>query len=609
MPAALTPVRSPSMQVPRPGEGRIGQILADQGAIGRASADRAARQARRFGMRLGDYLVRSGAVTDDDLLLALSTQSGLAVIDLEDTPPEPGLFDPADAPTLLREGRLPWRRTPVGVIEAVSDPYQVAPTARRVLASPHQIRAHLGRMCGSAIASWSEHSRQGDVSCRSWRPASIRRRVFVAMSAFVLALVAAPAIAGLVLVVAALMATCLNLGLRVAAAHAFFRHRRHLVRRSEPNVTPMHALPAFTLLVPLHREAAVVPRLAVSLAALDYPEALVDVVFLTEHDDADTRRALAPFLGRNGWASIIVPPGGVRTKPRAMNYALPFCRGAIVGVYDAEDRPDPGQLGAVAARFAAGGVALSCVQCALGFFNEDRNWIARAFSIEYTTWFRLMLPGIAAMGLPVPLGGTSVFLRRHVLEDLDGWDAWNVTEDAELGILLARRGHRTAVLPNTTLEEVNFRPLAWIRQRSRWLKGFAITWIVHNRSPRALWRDLGPAGFLAFQTMTGSTVLSFLLAPVMWSLWPVMLGWQHPFLAALPPWGGIALASLFLLLGATQIAMQAIALATTGKARLIRWLPVMPAYWPLATVAAWRAATEVLFRPFYWSKTEHGIDG
>ena len=141
------------------------------------------------------------------------------------------------------------------------------------------------------------------------------------------------------------------------------------------------------------------------------------------------------------------------------------------------------------------------------------NWLSRCFTIEYATWFRVILPGLARMGLPIPLGGTTLFFRRTILDRLGGWDAHNVTEDADLGIRLARHGYRTELIPTTTYEEANCRPWPWVRQRSRWLKGYAVTWAVHMRNPARLWRDLGPWRFFGVQVLFVGTLSQFITAP------------------------------------------------------------------------------------------------
>jgi glycosyltransferase XagB len=291
-----------------------------------------------------------------------------------------------------------------------------------------------------------------------------------------------------------------------------------------------------------------------------------------------------------------------------MNYALDFARGEIVGIYDAEDQPDPGQIAAVVETFAEAPAHVACVQARLGYYNAGQNWLSRCFAIEYATWFEVVLPGVQRLGMPVPLGGTSVFFRRAALEESGAWDAHNVTEDADLGMRLARYGYRTEVIRSTTLEEANCRPGAWIRQRSRWLKGYVATWITHMRRPAALWRDLGTAGFLGFQIILLGGITSYLALPFLWAswLWSAVMG-VPGWMAALPaPLLWTFWVSMFL--GqAVMLGTGLRALALTGQLRLAPWLLILPLYWPLGALAAWRAVTELCVAPFKWHKTEHGL--
>ncbi|MEL7174476.1 MAG: glycosyltransferase family 2 protein, partial [Pseudomonadota bacterium] len=280
--------------------------------------------------------------------------------------------------------------------------------------------------------------------------------------------------------------------------------------------------PVISILVPLYREAEMVPRLLASLERLDYPRHCLEVCLIVEERDFPTQEAIdAMRLPR--WARmIVVPDGAPRTKPRALNYALGFCRGRIVGILDAEDRPEPGQLKAVASALRTLPRRVACVQCQLSYFNARENWITRCFQLEYSIWFDVLLRGFERLGLPVPLGGTSVYFRRGALEAVGGWDAHNVTEDADLGMRLFRRGWRVRVLSVRTEEEANCRPLPWIRQRSRWLKGYLLTWLSHIRRPVALWREMGPRGFLGFNVLFLGAACSYLAMPLFWIS---VIGW------------------------------------------------------------------------------------
>ncbi len=230
---------------------------------------------------------------------------------------------------------------------------------------------------------------------------------------------------------------------------------------------------------------------------------------LEERDDV-TRNTLAQ-TDLPPWMKVIEVPytSGLTTKPRALNYALDFCRGRIIGVWDAEDAPDPDQLETVARCFHAAPPEVACLQGILDYYNPRANWLSRCFTVEYATWWRIIMPGIARLGFVIPLGGTTLFFRREALEKVQGWDAHNVTEDADLGFRLARFGYRTELIPTVTYEEATCRPWAWIRQRSRWLKGFMVTYFVHMRRPHQLMADLGPRKFWGFQIFFLTAISQF----------------------------------------------------------------------------------------------------
>jgi cellulose synthase/poly-beta-1,6-N-acetylglucosamine synthase-like glycosyltransferase len=243
----------------------------------------------------------------------------------------------------------------------------------------------------------------------------------------------------------------------------------------------------------------------------------------------------------------------------------------------------------------------------LDYYNPRTNWLSRCFTIEYAGWFRLILPGIARLGLVVPLGGTTLFLRRPVLEALGGWDAHNVTEDADLGVRLARHGYRTELVETVTGEEANCRAIPWVKQRSRWIKGYLMTWAVHMRDPGLLYRQVGLRAFLGFQVMFLGTILQFLLAPLMWTLLLVPLGFDHPLLSVLPPAAYWAMMAAFLLSEAASLAVGIVGIRRTDHRLSFWWVLTMKLYFPLATLAAYKAVAELVTRPFYWDKTTHGL--
>jgi len=259
------------------------------------------------------------------------------------------------------------------------------------------------------------------------------------------------------------------------------------------------SLPVYTILVPLYKETAVLPRLVEAIDQLDYPKAKLDVKLLLEEDDAETI-AFARAAGLpSHFRLVIVPQGMPKGKPKACNYGLIQAQGEYVVIYDAEDLPERDQLKKALVAFSKGDDRLACVQAKLNYFNRDQNLLTCWFTTEYSMWFDLFLPGLDASGAPIPLGGTSNHFRTDMLRGIGAWDPYNVTEDADLGVRLFKRGWTTAVIDSTTYEEANSEVYNWIRQRSRWVKGYIQTYLVHMRHPLDLLRQLGPKGFFSFQ--------------------------------------------------------------------------------------------------------------
>jgi len=535
-------------------------------------------------------------------------------VDPDQFAPDPRLIDRFGQALCLRHRILPLRQIPGATLILAEDRAgflrlhdalsALFGPVRLVLTDPDRMDAALARACPDALHRLSENRTPLAESCRGWNGARTRNLGLAAL-ALVLAVGLLWPVATFTLLCGwAVLAMVLSLALKVMAARLALR---------APDAPPSHArsdpgaLPVVTLLVPLFRERDIARDLIRRLERLDYPRDRLDFCLVVEDGDMTTRAALAQATLPPTMRAIAVPPGNLQTKPRAMNYALAFARGQIIGVYDAEDAPAPDQLRKVAAQFASAGPDVACLQGRLDFYNAQTNWLSRCFAIEYAVWFRLVLPGMERLGLPLPLGGTTLFLRRDVLEDLGGWDAHNVTEDADLGIRLARHGYRTEILDSVTEEEANARVWPWVRQRSRWLKGYAVTYAVHMRRPAQLWRDLGPAGFFGVQVLFLGTLSQFVLAPVLWSLWLVALGLPHPLSGALGTGGALALALLFLGAEIVGIALACLAVRLVDKRALMIWTPTLHLYFPLAALAAYRGLIELASRPFYWDKTAHGI--
>ncbi len=396
-----------------------------------------------------------------------------------------------------------------------------------------------------------------------------------------------------------------NALMRFSAALAVNRHPRSSQATAEDS-----ALPAYSVLVPLYREAESVPDLIRALLKLDYPVDRLDIKLIVEAEDAPTRRAVADVADRPPFDIVVVPPGEPRTKPKALNYALPFATGALVTVFDAEDRPDPMQLRHAVAAFDAGDRRLACVQARLAIDNGCETWFSRQFAFEYAALFGGLLPWLASHGSWFPLGGTSNHFRKDVLEAVGGWDAHNVTEDADLGVRLRRFGWRLGMIDSVTYEEAPIHWRGWLGQRSRWYKGWLQTWLVHMRRPVRLWREMGRSDFLAFQLVIGGSLVA-LLAHVLFIAYLVTIAAG----LATPPTARSffedLVLSTFLITGVGGYAAAALLTARTirrhNKTVSLKHLFWLPIYWLMMSAALIGAIVDLVRFPYRWNKTEHGI--
>lgn len=363
-------------------------------------------------------------------------------------------------------------------------------------------------------------------------------------------------------------------------------------------------LPVYSVLIPLRDEAHMVPLLRRAMRALDYPPEKLDVKFVVEARSEATITAVREGLNEQGFELVIVPDAPPRTKPKALNYALPMVRGEYVVVYDAEDVPAPDQLRRAASEMAAD-PGLDCLQAELAVDNAPENWLTALFAGEYAGQFGLMLPFLARLRLPMPLGGTSNHFRTRSLREMGGWDAFNVTEDADLGVRLSRLRYRTGTIASRTYEEAPISLLSWMAQRTRWMKGWMQTFIVHNRSPRRFLDDTGWRGFLAFEIYIGSMIISALLHSVFLASFAAALVFGFRTGLVFDVWDLISI--LILLVGYGGAGALIVAgLIRLGQPHLLVHQLGLPFYWVLHSVATVRALHELLFRPYFWAKTEHG---
>lgn len=380
-------------------------------------------------------------------------------------------------------------------------------------------------------------------------------------------------------------------------------------RVTPPPTLAENVLPRYSVLVPLYRETEVMDVLIARLDALDYPRDKLDILLLLEEDDAATIAALAALSLPPCFLRLIVPAGEPRTKPRALNAGLDFASGDLLVVYDAEDAPESTQLKRAAALFAHHDARIACLQGRLVISNAGDGFLTRRFAIEYAALFDCVKSGAARLGWPVLLGGSSNHFRLPILRRIGGWDAWNVTEDADLGLRLARFGYQVGDLPSSTFEEAPNTLSSWLNQRTRWLKGWMQTLSVHARAPRLLLQQLG-----GFHTLvTASTGIAVLLGALLYPLFFGALIWR---LASDLPFGagaflnGLADSMILLLLAftlAVEIAPAVLALKRRRALRLVPLILFAPISYLLVSIAAWRGLSEWVRAPYYWHKTTHGL--
>jgi len=365
-------------------------------------------------------------------------------------------------------------------------------------------------------------------------------------------------------------------------------------------------LPTYTIVAPVYREENVVRQLVDAFDALDYPKGKLDIKLIVERRDRETLARLLSLDLPARYEVIVAPPGEPCTKPRALNLALAEARGELLVVFDAEDIPAPGQLRLAASRFAAE-PDVDCLQARLTVRNSDDSWLARLFSLEYATLFDLINPGLCALGLPIALGGTSNHFRASSLVDVGGWDEWNVTEDADLGIRLARYGYKIGTLDSDTSEEAPHEFGNWIRQRVRWQKGWMQTCIVHSRRPVRFIRDLGAVRALAATTLIFGAVASALL----WPAFTLSTLWRAfgPGAAELPRWreGVDVFVYILACAGMWSIVVPAIVAARQRRLNVgAGTFALLPVYYALISFAAWTAIADFIVRRHFWAKTARG---
>ncbi|WP_200944314.1 glycosyltransferase [Geodermatophilus sp. Leaf369] len=622
-----TLVRGPLPATPVGRERRLGDVLVDTHVVTAEQLAEGLRQAARVGEPLGSVLLAKQWITRRQLYVALAEVWGAEMAFVDPVEVDPDLAQLFPYPMLARETWVPLRteRDEDGELQVV-----VATAGRPSAHIAQEVveRTGIDRVHQVVTTDWDvqralrtvwreEVVHEAVSSLAERRPDESASTVFTWQQVAAAGVALLAVVVGLLLdapttIVVLLAVVNVTIGLSVGAKALISTvgtasETVEQVTEEEVAALVDAELPRYTILVPVYREAGIVGLLMKNLSSLDYPREKLEILLLLEEDDPETLQAALAAAPPDIVRILVVPHSLPKTKPRACNVGLAFARGDLVVIYDAEDRPDPDQLKKSVVAFAKGGDDLVCVQAALNYFNAEENLLTRMFTLEYSSWFDYTLPGLDAMRLPIPLGGTSNHFRADMLRELGGWDPFNVTEDADLGVRSSARGGRVTVVNSTTYEEANMAVGNWIRQRSRWIKGYMQTFLVHTRHPLRLVRQIGLRQAIGFLLTIGGTPATFLLTPLLWVLFALYLAMPQWFAPVLPPWlMYVSLANL--LIGNGMIVY--LSLLAGFKRRtygLVGYALLSPFYWMLHSVASYKAAWQLVTNPFYWEKTQHGL--
>jgi cellulose synthase/poly-beta-1,6-N-acetylglucosamine synthase-like glycosyltransferase len=601
----------------------LGEILLTSGLITPEQLELGVEEHNRTGVRLGEALLHGGHVGSREIADAVAAQLALPAIDVSEFDPDDRALQLVPEPLARRHRFVPLAIRDHRLVIAAPSP--LPPEAVDALAGHTNLPLQtiitpepaLDRLLHRIYHARYTHVATADLLNRTpdesaYRVLTQAQKLFFGGLAllFGIGLLADPIVAVAAFNIASLWFYSSFSVYKLQLAYEAISDDLELpVTDEEVRAIDERELPVYTILIPLYREAAVVGELVASLARMDYPAAKLDVKVLVEEDDDETRAALRAAKLPPHFKIIVVPDSAPKTKPKACNYGLLHALGDFVVIYDAEDRPEPDQLKKVAVAFGKADARIVCIQCKLNYHNRDQNMLTRWFTSEYSNWFDLLMPGLDAADAPIPLGGTSNHFRRDRLEELGAWDPFNVTEDADLGIRLHKAGYKTAIIDSTTYEEANSDLYNWVRQRSRWVKGYMQTWLVHMRHPVRFWRAVGWRSFFSFQFMIGGTFFSFLVNPFYWTLTTIWGMTEVGIIRSFFPGWVYFLAAIQLLIG--NFVFTYINVAGAMRRRyydLVKSALLSPVYWALMSIGAWKGAVQLVYRPFYWEKTVHGLD-
>jgi cellulose synthase/poly-beta-1,6-N-acetylglucosamine synthase-like glycosyltransferase len=601
---------------------RIGERLLHAAVITHEQLIQALHEHNKVGVRVGQALLNLGYVSEKDLTETLAEQAGMPHVDARAVPVNPAVARLLPERAARLHGMLPLYDNRDAVVVACKEAPGNGDLAAVARYFDRPVRPVL---VGASV--WDElldtlyrdeYLERSTTQLLSRSPQDSANRVLSRGQAAVLLALLIALVAGLVGAPVATLTAVATLTTAFYVGFSLYKFRlvyHSLVGATGLEIGPDEVaalddrdLPIYTILVPVYHEAEVLPTLVKAIALLDYPKAKLDVKILLEEDDHETIRVARASDLPGYFKLVVVPQGMPKGKPKACNYGLIHAQGEYVVIYDAEDIPEPDQLKKALVAFRRSDERVACVQAKLNFFNSDQNLLTRWFTAEYSMWFDLFLPGLAASNAPIPLGGTSNHFKTDRLRELGAWDPYNVTEDADLGIRMYKSGWQTIVIDSTTYEEANPAFYNWIRQRSRWIKGYIQTYLVHMRHPLALWRAIGPGAFWSFQFTVGGTFFVLLLNPVLWLLTALWFVTHWITIQQIFPAPVFYAGALALFFGNFTFAF----LSMTGCLKrgyhgLVKYGLLSPLYWIIMSIAAWKGFLQLFYAASYWEKTKHGL--
>lgn len=598
----------------------VGEMLIERGLITLEQLEMALVLQKTWGTRVGDIVLAKGWVKPLDFYRMLADHFHKPFVDLLKQPPDVTLLDTEDITFYNSLLYLPWQVKDGVTIIAIADPSEAAMRHARerfgvvdfVITSKFDVLWLLQNsnddfFTHNAIRKLAEQMPEHSASVVFTRTQIITFASIIMVLLVALTLWPMYTIVSLNLVVASLL--LLTFAFRTSLA--WVGSDRHIdIKVTDHQVKMLRDidLPIYTVLMPMYKEEAILPYLAKAMRSLDYPLSKLDIKLVLEEDDEGTINA-AKALGLEAIFEIIrVPTSFPKTKPKACNYALNFARGKFVTIYDGEDRPEPDQLKKAVVAFQHAAENVVCIQGRLNYFNAYENWLTRMFTLEYSLWFDFFLPALEALRIPIPLGGTSNHFKIEPLIQFDGWDPYNVAEDADLGVRFTQCGFSVAVMNSTTFEEANNHIPNWIRQRSRWIKGYMQTYLVHMRDPVQLYRAVGGVGFWGFQFFFAGSIISYLIAPFLYATFLIWLIGGAEILNPIFPPVVLAISIFNLTLGnGYLIYLLMVGAFKRNNFKLIPYALTVPFYWLLMSFASYKALWQLIYNPFYWEKTVHGI--